>query len=301
MENLVLLGGCFLAGVAMRRSGRMGVSTPPVLNAFIIHLSLPALILLSVPGLRPTTEALLPASMPWLHFLLAALLLLPLSRLLKLSRQTEGALLLTGGLGNTSFLGLPMIEAWFGSEGVVHGILVDQLGSFMVLSTLGIGAAAAYAGGSVSPGALFRRIITFPPFIALLLALLLLPLAYPSWFVGVLQRLGSTLAPLALFSVGFQFRPSHLSGRSGLLAAGLGFKLFLAPLLLLLFYHTLLGISGFPLRITLFEAAMPPMITAGIVAADHKLDPDFASLMVTVGTLLSFVSLALWHLLLASV
>jgi predicted permease len=36
------------------------------------------------------------------------------------------------------------------------------------------------------------------------------------------------------------------------------------------------------------------MITAGIIAAEHNLDPDLANLMVAVGLLLSFFTLTGW-------
>jgi predicted permease len=47
-----------------------------------------------------------------------------------------GCLILTAGLGNTSFLGFPIIEALYGQEGMKTAILVDQPGTFVVLSTL---------------------------------------------------------------------------------------------------------------------------------------------------------------------
>jgi predicted permease len=44
----------------------------------------------------------------------------------------------------------------------------------------------------------------------------------------------------------------------------------------------------------LFEAAMPPMITAAIVATEHDLDPALANVMVAVGIILSFLTLSAW-------
>jgi predicted permease len=55
-----------------------------------------------------------------------------------------GCLILTAGLGNTSFLGFPIIEALYGQEGMKTAILVDQPGTFVVLSTLGIIVATMY-------------------------------------------------------------------------------------------------------------------------------------------------------------
>jgi len=51
--------------------------------------------------------------------------------------------------------------------------------------------------------------------------------------------------------------------------------------------------------VTVFEAAMPPMILGGILATDNGLDPELVALLVSVGTPLSFLSLPLWHWLLA--
>ncbi|ABB24548.1 AEC family transporter [Pelodictyon luteolum] len=301
MHNLTLIIICFLLGIAARKLGRMPADTSSVFNSFIIHVSLPALTLLYVHDLRLTGDVAVLASMPWLHFMLAAAFFLVAGKALRLPRKTVGALILTGGLGNTSFLGLPMIEAFYGREGIAHGIIVDQLGSFMVLSTLGITVAGIYSEGRPSIPAILKRIIIFPPFIALLLALFLMPVVYPAWLVAVLGRLGDTLAPLALFSVGFAFRPGHLEGNGRNLSLGLGFKLVLAPLVLAVFYLGIVGVRGPGVEVMLFEAAMPPMITAGIIAAEHDINPPLAGLMVALGIIFSFVTLALWSMLLGNV
>ena len=147
----------------------------------------------------------------------------------------------TGGLGNTSFFGLPMIETFYGHEGLATGIVADQLGSFLTLSTLGIITAGLYSTGAPDARAILRKIVLFPPFIALIVALVLIPVDYPVWAVAVLKRLGDTLAPLALVSVGFQLRLGHLAGNGRNLVLGLAFKLLLAPFVL---YLLLVGVIG---------------------------------------------------------
>jgi predicted permease len=294
MNNLILLILCFVAGMLLRRTRRMPDNAPLALNSFIIHISLPALTLLYIHDLRITGDVALMAAMAWIYFALAAGFFLFIGGWLRLPRPTTGALMLMGGLGNTSFLGLPMIEAYYGHAQVASGIIVDQLGSFLVLSTCGIIVAGLYSSGRPGAGQIVRRIVQFPPFIALAVALLLIPVSYPEWLVVVLERLGDTLAPLALFSVGSQLRLSHIAGNARTLAIGLGFKLLLAPLAIYGLYVSLLGAHGMPIRVTLFEAGMPPMIAAAIVAAEHDLDPPLATLMVAVGLLLSFVTLYGW-------
>lgn len=285
---------CFIAGMLLHRSGRMPGNAPAALNSFIIHVSLPALTLLYIHDMKFSLDVGFMAGMAWISFAMAMAFFWLAGRWLKLPRGTVGALMLTGGLGNTSFFGLPMIEAYYGKEGIASGIIVDQLGSFLVLSTLGIMVAGLYSSGRPSGGEILRRIAFFPPFVALATALLLLPVDYAPWFTVLLKRLGDTLAPLALLSVGLQLRLGQIAEHGRNLALGLGFKLLLAPLAICLLYVQLLGAHGQAIEVTLFEAAMPPMITASIIASEHELDPPLAALMVAVGLLVSFVTLTGW-------
>lgn len=271
------------------------------LNSFIIHISVPALALLHIHELKLSGDIVLVTAMAWLFFGLAAGFFWLAGRYMRLSRGTVGALILTGGLGNTAFFGLPMIEAYYGQQGIATGILIDQTGSFLVLSTLGIIVAGMYSSGRPTIASIVWGILRFPPLIALVIAFLLLPVTYPDWFSAVLKRLGDTLAPLALLSVGLQLRLGKLAGNVNNLALGLGFKLLLAPLLIYLLYVQVLGAHGQVIQVTLFEAAMPPMITAAIVAQDHNLDPELATLMVAVGLPLSFLTLSAWWWLLQGV
>jgi predicted permease len=294
MSNLILLIFCFIAGVLLHRYKRMPVNTPAVLNSFILHISLPSLTLLYVHELHLSGDVALMVAMAWIYFALSVGFFWWIGRVMSLPRPTVGALMLTGGLGNTSFVGLPMVEAYYGHQGLASAIIVDQLGSFLVLSTLGITIAGVYSTGRPTVKEMAMRVLRFPPFFALIIALLLLPTTYPDWFNIILKRMGDTLAPLALLSVGFQLRLGHLAGNGKKLAVGLGFKLVLAPLAIFLLYVPLLGAHGQAIQITLFEAAMPPMITAAILATEHDLDPPFATLMVAVGLVLSFATLTAW-------
>jgi predicted permease len=56
-----------------------------------------------------------------------------------------------------------------------------------------------------------------------------------------------------------------------------------------------LGDRGPLLQVTVFEAAMPPMIGESIVAMDHELDPPLLTLMVGIGIPLAFLTLPAWY------
>jgi len=298
MTNIILLAICLLAGLGLRKTGRFPATTPAALNGFIIYISLPALTILHIHSLKIDLSLLLTAGMAWLLFGVAWLIFGSAGKLFKLDRETTGALILVAGLGNTSFVGLPMIETYYGKEFLGVGIIADQLGSFLALSTVGILAATLYSSGDVTPRQMARKVLMFPPFQALILALLLRPVSFPEWSTEILQKLGSTLTPLALVSVGFQLQFGGIRQVARPLAAGLGYKLLLGPALIFLLYSTVLGATGSVVQVTIFEAAMPPMITAGIIAIDHDLRPQLVGMLVGIGIPLAFISLHLWHKLL---
>ena len=304
MENLVLLFACFIGGIPLRQSGRMPENAPAALNGFIIHISLPALIILYVHRLPLDVSIIYPVAAPWLLFVLGLIVFTGVGRLAHWPAPTTGGLILSGSLANTSFVGLPMIEAFYGVSFLGVGVLMDQLGTYMVLSTLGILIAAMFSPEVAlrfSAARVARKILTFAPFQALILAFALRPLAFPEGVETMLTRLGGTLAPLALVSVGYQLRLSDIKGRLQPLALGLLFKLIVGPLIIALILVKALGATGPMTQVTIFEVAMASQIGGAIVAIDNKLDPQLVTLMVGIGIPLSFLTLPLWWYLLQGV
>jgi predicted permease len=115
MSNIIMLFLCLLIGMGLRASGRVPDNAHLGINAFIIHVSLPALILLHIHGIRFDSGLVYPVAMPWLLFGLSAGLVWCLGEAIRLTPLTTGALILTTGLANTSFVGLPVIETFYGA------------------------------------------------------------------------------------------------------------------------------------------------------------------------------------------
>jgi len=115
VTNISIPAVCLLAGMLLRVTRRMPDDAHAAISGFIIHVALPALILGQIHGLRLTTNLLWPVSMPWLLFALSAVVFIGLVRIMRLPDSTAGALIMTAGLANVSFVGLPMIETFCGS------------------------------------------------------------------------------------------------------------------------------------------------------------------------------------------
>lgn len=283
------------AGLALRRA-RVPAQAFAGLNRFIVWVPLPATILLALHGLHWEPSYWVPVSMAWLVFIASIAFFSVVGRLNGWSARTVGALVMTAGLGNTSFVGFPLIRALYGEDAIPVAVLTDQPGSFLVLATLGLLAASFYSSGRASPAAVLRRMSRFPPLWALVAAVLLRPVPFSSGVEDVLRLGMRTLVPLALISVGGALRFDHarLKRERSPVAAALLYKLLLAPLAMALLLVVLLHQRGEAVRITLTEAAMGPMITGAIVAEEHGLDAELCSLVVSLGIPLCLVSVPLW-------
>ncbi|MCI5221469.1 MAG: AEC family transporter [Candidatus Electrothrix sp. AR4] len=265
--------------------------TDKSLNLYVIYIALPALILRKVPELDFSGDMLAPLLMPWLVVLFSGLTVLLLCRLLRWSRETTGALLLMVPLGNTAFLGVPMVERFFGADAVSYAVLYDQFGSFLILSSYGTFILALYSSGS-KPAFLdvFRKVITFPPFVTLLVALLLRGIPLPDWLENLLSMTAESMTPVVMVSIGVQMRLLLPWDELSPLALGLFLRLLVTPLVFVGACR-LLDLSGTPVHVALFETAMPPMVMASVLASVAGLKPQLSSAMAAYGILVAFFTL----------
>ena len=92
MSHIVgILGACLVLGALSRRSGRFPEATPLALNAFVLNVAMPALVLRAVHALAFAPGLLIAAATPWLVFGLALLLFWRLGERLGLARDTAAA------------------------------------------------------------------------------------------------------------------------------------------------------------------------------------------------------------------
>jgi predicted permease len=298
MGALLLLFTCLLLGALVARLARPPAGMAAGLNWWVINVALPALVLELIPRLHFDPQLWFPIAAMWLAFGGAWLLFGLLGPRLGWSRGRTGALILVCGLGNTSFMGYPLMQALYGQPGLTLAVVADQLGAFPVLASAGIVVACLYAGRAPEPAVIVRRIATFPAFVALLVGIAVgMVGGWPPVMDAVFAPLGATLTPLALFSVGLQFR--FHPGERQLVAAslGLGWKLLLAPLACWML-GIAAGVGGLVLSVGVLQAAMAPMVSATILADEYGLDPPLANTILGAGIVLSLLSVPLGSLLL---
>ena len=300
MSNLILLFVCLIIGIVLKKSKIIPENFHTSLNAFVINISLSAFSLYYISKIELNSSVIYPVLVVWIGIFAAILFFAGLGKIFGWKSSLIGALIMCAGFGNTSFVGIPLVQAMYGEEGLKTVMLVDQPG-FVALSTVGILVANFYSGSKDSLLKHLSKILKFPPFIAFVIALLLniFSIEIPKDFDEVLMKLGATTVPLALVSVGSQMQWKKIEKKEGFhLFIGLLFKLVLLPLIILVIYKYIFHQNGDVIDICILEAAMAPMITAAIIASAHDLEPKFCNLMVAVGIPLSILTVGIWHLLL---
>ena len=295
MENLIIIFSLLLLGMALSRLKIFPDNGSQVLNLFIIYISLPALILLQVPRLTFSKSLLIPVLMPWIMVVISAVLVLAASRIHRWPRSTTGALLLMVPLGNTSFFGIPMVQAFWGTDSVSYAVLYDQFGSFLALATYGSFILATYSGSErPTPLTILKKICLFPPFIALVIGLLSMSVPYPAVLEAVLQGIAASLVPVVMVAIGLQVKLKLPPGSWMPFTAGLLIKLVIAPLLATAIIFTLHQ-GSLAAKVSVFEAGMPPMVTAGALALIAGLAPELTAALVGLGLMASFLTLPLLY------
>lgn len=283
-----------IVGFALARTTLLPSNAAETLNLVVLYVCLPAAVLLHMPKLELDPTLIAVAATPWLVMLATALVVGGLAKLLAFPREVHGALLLCVGLGNTSFLGFPMVRALLGDEAVPYAVVYDQLGSFILLSTVGLYVVASFRGAK-APNLrdMSKRIVTFPPAWALLIGLTVMPVAPPPWIGSGLATLADAMMPLVMLAVGLsiQLKPPAEDVRP--LVIGLSLRLLVMPLVALP-VGWLAEMPELMFRTTVVEAAMPSMVSGAALAMAAGLAPRLCASLVGYGIVLSMVTVPAW-------
>ncbi len=284
MENFLLITIPFLAAILLRKSGIFREKHAVYTTSYVINFSLPCLAVITIRNLDLKHGNFTVAVIAWVVMAAGACLSLYAGRLLKLSGGKLRSFILVVTFPNTCFLGYPLTYALYGAAGLPYAVIYDQMGMVPFFLTLGF----LVAGGRKSLGSALK----FPPFIALLFALLLnaTGLVIPGPISFFLKWAGWTTLPLTIFLIGVKVTFKGVRDYRNV-AASLALRMAVVPALLFV-SMSILGIKGMPYDVALLETAMPPALTTSILALKYGLDEEFAVASISVGTVLCMIAFA---------
>jgi predicted permease len=292
MAALIALGSAW----RMARPGQLAV--PLMRNAItdiVYYLFLPALVI-SVLWRTPLTFDSVRISVVALTGVFTGLCLSWLVyRVKKPATPVLGALLLASAFPNATYMGLPVLEAVFGPWARSIAIQYDLFACFPALITVGVMIAIHYghhSGGKTLSPALLKS----PPLVAAVAAVALNKLAVPQpqWLLGLLQMMAGAVVPLMLLSLGMSLRWRDLHWRSTpLIMPAIIIQLLIMPAVAW-WLSGPIGLNGEPRIAVILEAAMPSMVLGIVFCERYGLDSSVYAAVVTLSTVISLGSLAVW-------
>jgi malate permease and related proteins len=278
-------------GVALRVFGALKSDESRTLNAVIVHVALPALIFTTVAKAPLSMELLRAAGVAWAVSLAALSVAWEVAHVLRLPPKTAGAFVLVAALGNTGYLGYPIVRALLGAGQLPAAVFYDVFGTVTVLFTLGIAVAARYGEheGRIN---VVKELLTFPAMIALLVALAYRFLPLPAGVSTVVMEWTGVAAnmavPLIMISLGVSLEFGAIKEQWASLGAASAIKLVMLPTLAVAVATIMRDTSG--MRLFALEAGMPSMMLSLVVGQRFKLDTGFiasAILLTTIGCLIT--------------
>ncbi|GAB6065134.1 AEC family transporter [Aquifex pyrophilus] len=248
---------------------------------YVIYFALPSAVLQNLRFTEINRDTLVIPLIAWFSIITALFMAFFVGRLLSLDEKSFKAFLLVSTFGNTAFMGYPFVFVFEGKEGLKYAIIYDQLGSFLLVITLGL----FIAIGRMS----LKELITFPPFIALIFSLLFHGKHFPNFLEYSINVVSLSLIPVILFSLGLRLDFGSISYDIKPVLFSLLIKMVMTPIILLVLLKAL-DLKGLPYRVALMETAMPPMVFAGVLALKYELNYKLAFSSITLGIILSFLT-----------
>lgn len=261
---------------------------------FIIYFSLPAIVFSKIYPLI-LDERIVGLILMFISFILFNLILAYfIGKMMKLNRLLLATFMIIATFGNTSFIGFSYIDAFYGQDFIVYGLIYDLFGSFLLLVSIGMFIITWGSGRKNDIKSIFKSIFLFPPSIMFFIAVVAKNFEIPNFLILTSQTLGSTLVPIAMIAIGMKLELKHIFVKFHVVSMAMILKMIFVPIIILIGFKYFYGIDQTWVKVTIIEVAMPPMTMATVLAIKGGLDEKVAINSLVLGVILSLFTISLY-------
>jgi predicted permease len=268
-----------IGGKLLKHFGVFQKEQERVLINYVMHFALPILAFKKGHQIKLGLEVIKIFSLAWASIVLCMSVAYIIARLFRLSNKDLRTFLLVSSFGNTAFLGYPYAFSYFGQEGLQIAIIYDNLGSFLMVSFLGV----IVASGKPD----LKEVLLFPPFLGLVLGFVLRGIPLHPSLEEALDFVAHSTLPVILFALGLSINLSGIRDHLKLSLLAILIKVSVSVLAVYL-VGRFMELSPIAFKVSLLESAMPPMMFSAVLALRYNLNPNLAFASVGLGMILSF-------------
>jgi len=210
-------------------------------------------------------------------------------------------------VSNTIFIGLPVNLALFGEKSLPFALLyyIANTSFFWTIGVYLISKDGKSKGNKIKILSLKSlKSILSPPLLGFIVGiiLVLLNIKLPQFIMDTCKYLGNLTTPLSLLFIGITFKSINLKDvkfDTSMLVILVG-RFILSPLavfLLSFFIH----IPSLMLKVFIIQASMPIMAQTSIISKEYNADYKYATVMVTISTVISLIVIPIYMVLLSKI
>ena len=261
---------------------------------FIIYFSLPAIVFSKIYPLSLDTKIF------WLILMFMGIIFFNLflsytiGKIMRLSRVTLATFMIMATFGNTSFIGFSYIDAFYGQDYIVYGVIYDIFGSFLLLVSVGMIIITWGSGRKNSVLNISKSIFLFPPMIMFIITIFAKNFEIPKFLIYTSTNLGATLVPIAMIAIGMKLELKHIFTKLHIVTVAVVLKMLIIPIIVLFVFKYFYGIDETWVKVTIIEVAMPPMTMAAVLAIKGGLDEKIAINSLVLGVIVSLFTITLF-------
>ena len=286
LDIVLFVFGIMALGYLSRQFGLLSPDSHKPINDYVYYVSMPLLIFskLAQASLGPESFTLLLANAIPIAAMMA--LVLAAWKLKLVGNRMAAVLLLTSFFGNIIYMGFPLVQEKFGEAALAQAAIVSFVYNFMIFS-IGFYLLSLMMDKKAVKAAnrkLFSNTIIISCLAGAAFSVAGIPL--PALLLKTIDAVGSTTAPLALFSVGLFLHGRKIAKAPSRIALICAVKLLLFPAIFA-GAALLLGLRGGAFQVSLLEALMPIAVTNYVIAQKLGLDEELVAESVLASTLLS--------------
>lgn len=195
-------------------------------------------------------------------------------------------------ISNSGFLGNPMVEGIYGSEGLLYAALF-MLPVRIVMWTIGI---AVFLKGRKEK--IWKNVLTHPCIVAIYAGVIIMVcgIQFPTFLEKTIVGISGCNTPLSMMLIGMmlaEVKPKGLIDKTMVFYAAI--RLLVIPAVMFAI-TAFLPIDAMLRGITVIMSGMPAPITTALLSAKYGGDEKYATGMVFLSTILSLITLPIWCL-----
>ena len=301
INNLLVLFAMIAVGFFAGRSGKLSERAFSDLTAFLMQVALPCMIFSSMQ--RAFDLSLLKDSVLGLVlslvFTLAALgISYILSGIMGVRRERRGTWIFASSYGNTGFMGIPIVSALLGQDGVF--ILASSAPAYMLVQyTLCVRMMCAYAGNELEGGS--RKVLLSRQNFAMLAGFVffLFQLPLPEVLSRVINAFAGITTPLSMFVIGMSLARGRIADafkdKDAITICMM--RLAAIPVLTAAILHFMPFVSPLLRGVLILCAAMPCPSLAVIFSQTYGGDVELGARAIFISSLVCMITIPLMTML----